>query len=176
MSRAMNSKPRRNFSGVEKENSCQSVSIVSEYGDFMVGFMDDLPLISCDDSGKGGWSDSQLTLRQVLRSSVAVVGESRLGFTEKVVLLDGKICVLKRFRKVTLRRGEFGRRLVRVALVSSKCKYLVPVTAYFYTKRIKFVVCDYYPMGSLADLLASKFTNNKVLIMLPNCQFSYMLS
>ncbi|KAL3508267.1 hypothetical protein ACH5RR_027668 [Cinchona calisaya] len=158
--RALNGKPRsrRNFSGVvKKENSCRSASILSEYGDFIVGFMDDLPLISCcdDNSGKGGWSESQLTLRQVLRSSVAVVGESRLGFTEKVVLLDAKICVLKRFRKVSLRRGEFGRRLVRLALISSKCKYLVPVTAYFYTKRIKFVVCDYYPMGSLADLLAS---------------------
>ncbi|CDP13600.1 unnamed protein product [Coffea canephora] len=161
LSRALNSKPRRSFHGVEKEDSCRSAaSILSEYG----GFTDDLlPLISCDGSDhKGGWAESQhLTLRQVLRSSVAVVGESRLGFTEKVVLLDGRMCALKRFRKVSLRRGEFGRRIVRVGLVSSMSDYLVPVAAYFYSKRIKFVVCDYYPMGSLADLLASAREQNQ---------------
>ncbi|XP_027127056.1 probable inactive receptor kinase At2g26730 [Coffea arabica] len=164
LSRALNSKPRRSFHGVEKEDSCRSAaSILSEYGGFMVGFMDDLPLISCGGSDhKGGWAESQhLTLRQVLRSSVAVVGESRLGFTEKVVLPDGRMCALKRFRKVSLRRGEFGRRIVRVGLASSMSDYLVPVTAYFYSKRIKFAVSDYYPMGSLADLLASAREQNQ---------------
>ncbi|CDP08052.1 unnamed protein product [Coffea canephora] len=163
LSRALNSKPRRSF---HKENSCRSATSIlsSEYGDFMVGFMDDLPLISCDGSNhKGSWSESQqLTLRQVLRSSVAVVGQSRLGFTEKVALLDGRMYTVKRIRKVSLRRGEFGRRIVRVALVSSMSNYLVPVTAYFYAKRIKFVICDYYPMGSLADLLAIKFYKSNV--------------
>lgn len=93
-----------------------------------------------------------------MRSSVGVIGQKgRLGLSEKVVLLNGKICVLKRFNKVSIKRGEFGRRIVRFGLVSSECKYIVPIHAYFYAKRIKFVVCQYYPMGSLADLLTSKF-------------------
>ncbi|KAK3016048.1 hypothetical protein RJ639_007535 [Escallonia herrerae] len=131
------------------ENSYRSTCI-DEYEDFIIGFMEDLPLTNCEDEDDRG---SNVTLREVLRGSVGVVGESRLGMTEKVVLLQGKIHALKRFRKVSVRRGEFGRRIERLAQVSRKCKYLVPLTAYLYTKRIKFVVCDYYPMGSLADLL-----------------------
>ncbi|KAK4365474.1 hypothetical protein RND71_016832 [Anisodus tanguticus] len=82
------------------------------------------------------------------------MGESHLGMTEKVVLLKGKICALKRFRKVVVKKNEAGRRIEKFARVSRDCKQLVPITAYLYSKRIKFVVCDYYPMGSLADLLA----------------------
>ncbi|KAI3468623.1 hypothetical protein Pfo_025286 [Paulownia fortunei] len=95
-----------------------------------------------------------MTLRQVLTASVGVIGESPLGMTEKVVLLGGKICAVKRFRRVGVRKSEFGRRIERLAQVGNQCEYLVPVTAYLYAKRIKFVVSDYYPMGSLADLLS----------------------
>lgn len=141
------------------ENSCRrSVLSLSEYyDDFTVGFTEDLPLISTDGSTEKINNGSLLTLRQVLRSSVGVMGESSMGLTEKIVLSDGKICALKRFRNVGLKRREFGRRIVRLAMVSKHCKYLVPINAYFYAKRIKFVVCEYYPMGSLADLLTSKF-------------------
>ncbi|KAK6947908.1 hypothetical protein RJ641_001381 [Dillenia turbinata] len=90
------------------------------------------------------------TLRAVLRSSVCVMGESPLGFTEKVVLLEGKICAVKRFRKLSVKKKEFGRRIEHLADISSRCAYLVSVTAYLYAKRIKFVICDYYPMGFLS--------------------------
>lgn len=123
-----------------------------------MGFTEDLPLISTDGSTEKINNGSLLTLKQVLRSSVGVMGESSMGLTEKIVLSDGKICVLKRFRNVGLRRREFGRRIVRLAMVARHCKYLVPINAYFYAKRIKFVVCEYYPMGSLADLLTSKMS------------------
>ncbi|MBA0652075.1 hypothetical protein Goklo_019359 [Gossypium klotzschianum] len=55
---------------------------------------------------------------------------------------------------------EFGRRVERLAHVCNNSDYLVPITAYLYPKRIKLVLCDYYPMGSLADLLSSQFFAN----------------
>ncbi|CAK9143177.1 unnamed protein product [Ilex paraguariensis] len=152
LSRAF-TKPRR--SPKYGENSCRSLSI-HEYEDCIIGFMDDLPVISCSGDNRyedGRHNGSQMTLREVLRASVGVIGESRLGVAEKVVLLGGEVCAVKRFRKVIVRKREFGRRIEHLADVSRKCEYLVPVTAYLYEKRIKFVVCDYYPMGSLADLL-----------------------
>ncbi|KAE8694636.1 hypothetical protein F3Y22_tig00110777pilonHSYRG00170 [Hibiscus syriacus] len=142
LSRAF-TKPRRSFYG---ENS-RSGSI-SEYDDCIVGFMDDVPLISCENNGQS------LSLKEVLRTSVGVMGENTRGLTEKVVLSNGRFCTVKRFRKVIARKSEFGRRVKRLAQVCNKCDYLVPITAYLYAKRIKLVVLDYYPMGSLADLLS----------------------
>ncbi|KAG6388230.1 hypothetical protein SASPL_153430 [Salvia splendens] len=142
-------KPNRRVPDQSKEWSLRSSSIF-EHEDFLFGFTDDIPLTSCSSDG------SDMTLRQVLRASVGVMGESPLGMTEKVVLLGGKIRAVKRFRRVGIRRNEFGRRVERLALVGNQCEYLVPVIAYLYAKRIKFVVCDYYPMGSLADLLSGK--------------------
>ena len=106
--------------------------------------------------------EPRLTLKEVLRASGGVMGESHLGMTEKIVLLKGKICALKRFRKVILKKNEFGRKIEKFARVSRDCKQLVPITAYLSSKRIKFVVCDYYPMGSLADLLAGEFSVTKI--------------
>ncbi|WCJ26487.1 receptor-like kinase 1 [Euphorbia peplus] len=114
---------------------------------------DDLPIMFSGGTGDQP-PENQLTLREVLRASVGVIGESQLGMTEKVVLLEGKIYAVKRLRKVSVRRREFGKRIQRLCLVAEKCDYLVPVEAYLYSKRIKFILCDYYPMGSLADLLA----------------------
>ncbi|KAM7491475.1 hypothetical protein LguiA_034396 [Lonicera macranthoides] len=157
LSRAF-TKPRKSFR--YGEDSCRSASI-HEYDDCIIGFMEDQPLILCgahDDNGGGdddiGGGGSHLTLREVLRASVGVVGESSMGMTEKMVLISGKVCAIKRFRRLIVRRGEFGRRIERLAQVSRGCEYLVQVTSYLYTKRIKFVVSDYYPMGSLADLLS----------------------
>ncbi|XP_047971230.1 probable inactive receptor kinase At5g58300 [Salvia hispanica] len=141
-------KPNRRVPDQSKEWSLRSSSIF-EHEDFLFGFTDDIPLTSCSSDGL------DMTLRQVLRASVGVMGESPLGMTEKVVLLGGKIRAVKRFKRVVIRRNEFGRRVERLALVGNQCEYLVPVISYLYAKRIKFVVCDYYPMGSLADLLSA---------------------
>lgn len=139
------------------ENNIMSQSILEEYEDCIVGFMEDLPLILCG-GGNNFWvTSSPPTLREVLRASAGVMGESCLGMTEKVVFLEGKLCALKRFREVRLRKLELGRRIERVARISRNCEYLVPVSAYLYSKRVKVVLCDYYPMGSLADLLAGLF-------------------
>ncbi|KAF3448690.1 hypothetical protein FNV43_RR09403 [Rhamnella rubrinervis] len=163
ISRALTAKSRKSFKyGYDYS---KSVSI-NDYEDCFVGIMEDLPLIHCDHHGNNksgvlygrdsttGAQPHHLTLREVMRGSVGVIGESRYGITEKVVLLDGKVCSLKRFRKVIVKRSEFGRRIERLAQVSDKCNYLVPVTAHLYAKRIKFLLCDYYPMGTLSDLLA----------------------
>ncbi|KAL2551115.1 putative inactive receptor kinase [Forsythia ovata] len=160
LSRAF-TKPRR--SPRDGETSLRSASI-HEYEDFIFGFMEDIPIISFHESENNNnnknnkscdcTSESQMTLRMVLRASVGVMGESRLGITEKVVLLGGNICALKRFRKVCVRRSEFGRRIEKLAQLGNECEFLVPVNAYLYAKRIKFVLCHYYPMGSLADLLS----------------------
>lgn len=145
ISRALTAKPRKSFKhGYGSDSKSVSISDNEEGG--FVGFMEDQPLIHCD--------DDQLTLREVLRGSVGVIGESRLGITEKVVVLEGRVCALKRFRKVSVRRREFGKRIQRLAAVSHKCNYLVPLTAYLYAKRIKFLLSHYYPMGTLADLLS----------------------
>ncbi|KAL3742911.1 hypothetical protein ACJRO7_018248 [Eucalyptus globulus] len=151
LSRAF-TKPKR--SPKNGDNVTRSESILHEYEDCIVGFMDDVPLVVCD--GVRGYPGvhGQPTLREVLRGSVGVMGESCLGITEKVVFLGGKVCALKRFRAVRVGKGEFGRRLQRVAQISRRCEHLVPVLAYLYSKRIKFVLCDYYPMGSLRDLLS----------------------
>ncbi|KAF8412132.1 hypothetical protein HHK36_000088 [Tetracentron sinense] len=101
----------------------------------------------------GGDSHTHPTLRELVRSSIEVMGEGGLGISEKVVLLDGAVYAGKRFRKVTVSRGEFGSRIERLARVSRRSEYLVPVRAYVYTKRIKLLLSDYYPMGSLSDLL-----------------------
>ncbi|XP_037495065.1 probable inactive receptor kinase At3g08680 isoform X2 [Jatropha curcas] len=151
LSRAFTVKPRWSPSRRDGDGiSCKLGSIL-EYSEdcLVVGFEDDLPLVFC-----GNNNESQLTLREVLRASVSVMGESRLGMTQKAVLLEGKIYAVKRFRKVRVGRREFGKRVERLSQVSQKCAYLVPVTAFLYSKRIKFVLCDYYPMGSLADLLS----------------------
>lgn len=134
---------------------------IHEYGYGIVGFMNDLPLIFCDQAhDKCRTSEAHPRAREVLRSSVGVLGESRLGMTEKVVLSGGRVWVVKRFRKVTVGRAQFGRSIGRLAQVSSFCPFLVPVKAYLYAKRIKFVISDYYPMGSLADLLAGECIRN----------------
>ncbi|KAL6137972.1 hypothetical protein ACLB2K_063260 [Fragaria x ananassa] len=135
----------------------QSGSSFNDYEDCIVGFMEDLPLVPCDHDKKCvGCEESlaHLTLRGVLRGSVGVIGESRLAMTEKVVLLGGRVCAVKRFRQLSIKRREFGKRIERLSEVSRKCDFLVPVTAYLFAKRIKFVLSDYRPMGSLADLLA----------------------
>ncbi|XP_050379651.1 probable inactive receptor kinase At5g16590 [Argentina anserina] len=136
---------------------CSQSGSFIDYEDCIVGFMVDLPLVCCDHDKKCvgcGESLAHLTLRGVLRGSVGVIGESRLAMTEKVVLLGGRVCAVKRFRQLSIKRREFGKRIERLAEVSKKCEFLVPVTAYLFAKRIKFVLSDYRPMGSLADLLA----------------------
>ncbi|CAN1254331.1 Probable inactive receptor kinase At3g08680 [Linum perenne] len=151
ISRALTNKPIRKTPTLSYKETygSKSGSILDYSEDGLVGIMDDLPLVFC-----GQQLPSCLSLREVLRASVCVMGESRLGLTEKSVLLDGKVYAVKRFRKVSIGRTEFGRRIQRLAEVSHKCEYLVPVTAYLYAKRIKFLLCHYYPMGSLSDLLA----------------------
>ncbi|XP_031131931.1 probable inactive receptor kinase At2g26730 [Ipomoea triloba] len=150
MNRALTPRTRRSYK--YDEDSCRSMSI-HEYEEFMVGFKEDLPLKFCDQyRGKG--KGKQITLKEALRASVGVLGESPMGMTEKVVLLGGKTCAVKRFRMVMVKRVEFGRRVEKLAQISSQCEFLVPFFAYLYAKRIKLVVCDYYPMGSLADLLS----------------------
>ncbi|KAL5552335.1 hypothetical protein UlMin_002511 [Ulmus minor] len=158
ISRVQTAKPRKSFK--HGSYGCSRSISISDYEDCIVGFMEDLPLIHCGHvhdkiSSRGDRSCwAHLSLKDVLRASVGVLGESPLGMTEKVVLLEGRICVLKRFRKVSVGKSEFGRRIERLAMISQKCKHLVPLTAYLYAKRIKFVLSDYFPMGSLADLLA----------------------
>ncbi|KAK1284866.1 Inactive leucine-rich repeat receptor-like serine/threonine-protein kinase [Acorus calamus] len=112
------------------------------------GLFVDLPLSFCS-GGK-----SPLGLREVLRSSVQVLGMSGLGISEKAVLGDASTYVAKRFRRASVKRVEFGRRVERLAEVGRRCDRLVPLRAYLYSKRTKLVLFDYYPMGSLSDLLA----------------------
>ncbi|KAK4844868.1 hypothetical protein QYF36_025332 [Acer negundo] len=156
LSRAF-TKPRRSIKDGGDQQSKSGGGSIYEYEDMVVGFSDDLPLISCiknhEQDHKVVGIQMMMTMKEVLRSSVGVMGESRLGITEKVVLLKGHVFAVKRFRKVIVGRSDFGRRVERLALVSTKCEFLVPITAYLYTKRIKFVLYHYYPMGSLAQLL-----------------------
>ncbi|KAK1274961.1 putative inactive receptor kinase [Acorus gramineus] len=79
---------------------------------------------------------------------------SGLGISEKAVLGDASTYVAKRFRRASVKRLEFGRRVERLAEVGRRCDRLVPLRAYLYSKRTKLVLFDYYPMGSLSDLLA----------------------
>lgn len=148
LSRAF-TKPKRSVKEYGENSRSGSTS---EYDDCIVGFLDDLPLISCEKNGQS------LSLKEVLRTSVSVMGENARGLTEKVVLSNARLCTLKRFRKVIVRKSEFGRRVEKLAQVCNNCDYLVPITAYLYAKRIKLVVSDYYPMGSLADLLSGDFS------------------
>ncbi|KAI3713542.1 hypothetical protein L1987_72120 [Smallanthus sonchifolius] len=136
-----------------EENQRTSLS-VSEYNDIFIGCVDDMPLTTCGDGGYDK-EDSGLrwTMKDVMRASVGVLGESALGMTEKVVFLDGRCFVVKRFRAVSVGRKEFGRRVGRLVSISQQCDYLVPVIGSLYSIRFKFVICDYYPMGSLHDLL-----------------------
>lgn len=168
LSRALTAKSRKSLKN-EDQDPLQgyTTSSFNDYEDCIVGFMQDLALVRCGHDRKClgcGEELSHLTLRGVLRGSVGVIGESRLGMTEKVVLLGGKVCAVKRFRKVSSGSREFGKRIEHLAKVSEKSEYLVPVIAYLYAKRIKFVLSDYYPMGSLADLLVGKFKLKHTLI------------
>ncbi|KAJ0048802.1 hypothetical protein Pint_15004 [Pistacia integerrima] len=138
---------RRSFKYGDQSNSGSGSSY--EYEDCLIGLIDDLSLVCC-----GNYLGKQMTMKEVVRSSVGVMGESPLGMTEKVVLLKSQMFALKRFRKMIVHRNEFGKRVEKLAQVSKKCEHLVPIAAYLYTKRIKFILYDYYPMGSLADLLA----------------------
>ncbi|KAM2075384.1 hypothetical protein ACFX1T_038281 [Malus domestica] len=93
-------------------------SSFADYEDCIVGFMEDLPLVHCGHDKKclGCREEvAHLTLRTVLRSSVGVIRESRLGMTVKVVLLGGRVCAVKRFRKVSFEKREFGKRIEHLA-------------------------------------------------------------
>ncbi|KAI3691844.1 hypothetical protein L6452_31646 [Arctium lappa] len=151
LSRALNTKPRRSIRYTE--GSCRSSLSLCEYDEIFMGCMENEVVVPCDgivveEDGGVRWR-----LKDVMGASVGVVGESVLGVTEKVVFSDGTCSVLKRFRAVCVRRREFGRRVTLLATIGQRCDYLVPMKAYLYSKRFKFVVCDYYPMGSLYDLL-----------------------
>ncbi|OVA01940.1 Protein kinase domain [Macleaya cordata] len=152
LSRAFKDKKIRRAKKYGEGSSKSSLSHNEEDEDCIVGLTGDLPLNFCEYGG-GSANTGNLCLREVLKSSVHVLGESGLGITEKVVLRDEVVYTAKRFRKVTISKKEFGRRIERLAYVSGGCKYLVQVRAYLYAKRIKVVLCDYSPMGSLADLL-----------------------
>ncbi|KAK1419147.1 hypothetical protein QVD17_28306 [Tagetes erecta] len=152
LSRALYTKPpKRNFR--YKEGSCRSSLSLCEYDEIFIGCMENELVVPC--GGGATKEDGGFTwrLKDVMWASVGVVGESALGVSEKVVFSDGTCSVLKRFRMVCVRRKCFGRRVARLAAIGQRCDYLVPVRAYLYSKRFKFVVCDYYPMGSLYDLL-----------------------
>ncbi|KAF5190382.1 hypothetical protein FRX31_020031 [Thalictrum thalictroides] len=109
----------------------------------------------CD--GRGSYTKAKskgvLDLREVMMGSVQMLGDSATGISEKVVLLDGMVYASKRFKKLPVSKKKFGWRIERMASVSKGCEYLLQVRDYLYAKRIKIVLCDYYPMGSLADLL-----------------------
>ncbi|XP_058095986.1 probable inactive receptor kinase At5g58300 [Magnolia sinica] len=128
-------------------NNSRSRSYQQDDDEEPFGYMTDLPLTFC-----GGPRFRPLGLREVLQSSVQVLGESGLGISEKIVLSDG-VFAAKRFRRVSVSKSEFRRRVERLAHVSARCEYLVPLRAYVYAKRVKVVLCRYYAMGSLADLL-----------------------
>ncbi|KAF9614915.1 hypothetical protein IFM89_021345, partial [Coptis chinensis] len=137
------------------EGSClSSQQCTYEDEECIVGLTGELPLNMCDG---GSFNKSRvrgvLCLREVMLGSVQMMGESGVGISEKVVLLDGTVYAAKRFSKVTVRRKEFGRRVERIAQVSKGSEYLLQVRAYLFAKRIKVILSDYYPMGSLADLL-----------------------
>uniref|UniRef100_A0A7N0VAU7 Protein kinase domain-containing protein n=1 Tax=Kalanchoe fedtschenkoi TaxID=63787 RepID=A0A7N0VAU7_KALFE len=121
-------------------------------------YMDEQSLVFCDkarhDEECGTVFGSHPTLRDVLRSAVAVLGESCMGMTEKVVLVQGRIYAMKRFKTVGISKGRFGKRVERLAQVGRGSPYLAPVVAYLYSKRVKVVMQEHFPMGSLADLLA----------------------
>lgn len=140
--------------------SSRSRSHQAEEEEEAFGHLTDLPLTFCCATSASSPPPSMssfsrpLGLREVLQSSVQVLGESGFGISEKVILWDGAVFAAKRFRRVVVGKGEFGRRVDRLAHVSARCEYLVPLRAYVYAKRTKVVLCDYYPMGSLADLLA----------------------
>ncbi|KAF9609291.1 hypothetical protein IFM89_015536 [Coptis chinensis] len=137
------------------EGSClSSQQCTYEDEECIVGLTGELPLNMCDG---GSFNKSRvrgvLCLREVMLGSVQMMGESGVGIFEKVVLLDGTVYAAKRFSKVTVRRKEFGRRVEHIAEVSKGSEYLLQVRAYLFAKRIKVILSDYYPMGSLADLL-----------------------
>ncbi|XXG89943.1 hypothetical protein AAC387_Pa12g1824 [Persea americana] len=132
-------------------STSRSRSFQPEEEEEAFGHMNDLPLTFCSTT-----SFRAVGLREILQSSVEVLGESGLGISEKVVLWDGMFFVAKRFRRVLVRKGEFGRRVERLALVSARCESLVPLRAYLYAKRTKLVLFQYHPMGSLAVLLSGE--------------------
>ncbi|KAI3689854.1 hypothetical protein L2E82_47824 [Cichorium intybus] len=151
LSRALNTKSKR--SSRYNEGSCRSSLSLCEYDEIFIGCMEDEPVLPCDGEPTEEDCGYKWRVKDVMRASVGVVGETLLGLTEKVVFSDGTYSVLKRFRMVCVRRKEFERRVTKLAAIGRRCDYLVPMKAYLYSKRFKFVVCDYYPMGSLYDLL-----------------------
>ncbi|XP_024996673.1 probable inactive receptor kinase At5g58300 [Cynara cardunculus var. scolymus] len=151
LSRALNTKPRRSIRYTE--GSCRPSLSLSEYDEIFLGCMENEVVVPCDGTVAEEDGGVRWRLKDVMGASVGVVGESALGVTEKVVFSNGMCSVLKRFRMVCVRRREFGRRVGVLAAVGQRCDYLVSMKAYLYSKRFKFVVCDYYPMGSLYDLL-----------------------
>ncbi|CAH1453599.1 unnamed protein product [Lactuca virosa] len=151
LSRALNTKSKR--TSRYNEGSCRSSLSLCEYDEIFIGCMENEPLVPCDSDVTDEDCRYKWRLKDLMGASVGVVGETSLGLIEKVVFLDGTYNVLKRFRMVCVRRREFGRRVSRLAAIGRRCDYLVQMKAYLYSKRFKFVVCDYYPMGSLYDLL-----------------------
>ncbi|KAK9143977.1 hypothetical protein Syun_013377 [Stephania yunnanensis] len=79
--------------------------------EFIAGQMGDLPITFCDGGSSYQFKITRhwigyLCLREVMRATLQVMGESRWGISEKVVLLDGRMFATKRFRSVRERWGH----------------------------------------------------------------------
>ncbi|PQP96677.1 putative receptor-like protein kinase [Prunus yedoensis var. nudiflora] len=99
LSRALTAKPRKNPKNEDQDQQQgYTTSSFNDYEDCIVGFMQDLALVRCGHHRKClgcGEGLSHLTLRGVLRGSVGVIGESRLGMTEKINITQSMYLNLK---------------------------------------------------------------------------------
>ena len=100
-------------------------------------------------------------LDDLLRASAEVLGKGSLGTAYKATMSDGLTLSVKRLR-------EIGRDMDDDEASSSSCKSameavgrlrhpnLVPVRAFFFTKKEKLIISDYMPQGNLFSLLHGK--------------------
>ncbi|KAL7135443.1 hypothetical protein ABFS83_11G096600 [Erythranthe nasuta] len=98
--------------------------------------------------GKTKW---EFTLEDLLRAWTAVLGKGTFRTAYKAALDAGLSVVVKRLRDVNMAEMEFRAKMDEIGIMDHQ--NLVPLKAYYYNRHEKFLVYDYFPMGSLFALL-----------------------
>ena len=96
-------------------------------------------------------------LEDLLRASAEVLGKGSLGTAYKASMSDGLTLVVKRLREIGRDMDdEASCKSTMEAVGSLRHPNLVPVRAFFFTKKEKLIISDYMPQGSLFALLHGK--------------------
>nr|XP_043637398.1 probable inactive receptor kinase At5g58300 [Erigeron canadensis] len=97
-------------------------------------------------------SSYKFDLDDLLRASAEVLGKGSFGIAYKAVLEDSTTVVVKRLKDVAASQKEFEQQMELIKRIGHH-QNVAPLHAFYYSTDEKLLVYDYYPAGSLMNLL-----------------------